>query len=147
MDNQGQINEVLCNENCISRFLWKSGVLKNGYAVPWEEQSVNTDPENFLWEKDKTAILIVKGGLYKISLGFYTCNKPSIQVLVNGETALTCVNSTSFIVHHINKMKKPLLTPGITLTDFLMLPEKSRISISFTGEDCIKGFIELKKKH
>ena len=121
--------------------------MKNGYAVPWEIQCVNTDPDNFLWEKDKTAILIVNGGLYQISLGFYANKKPTIQILVNGETALTCVNSTSFIVHHNNKTKKSIVVPGITLTDFLMLPVKSRISISFSGEECVEGFIELKKKN
>ena len=33
---QGNINESLCAENCTARWLWKSGELKNGYAVPWE---------------------------------------------------------------------------------------------------------------
>jgi hypothetical protein len=46
---QSTINEALCAENCVARWLWKSGDLINGYAVPWEVQSVNTCPENFLW--------------------------------------------------------------------------------------------------
>ena len=46
---QSTINEALCAENCVARWLWKSGELVSGYAVPWEVQSVNTCPENFLW--------------------------------------------------------------------------------------------------
>jgi hypothetical protein len=33
---QNTINEALCAENCCGRWLWKSGELHNGYAVPWE---------------------------------------------------------------------------------------------------------------
>jgi hypothetical protein len=33
---QNSINEILCAENCVARWLWKSGSLKNGFAVPWE---------------------------------------------------------------------------------------------------------------
>ena len=62
--DQNTINEAICAENCIARWLWKSGELQGGYAVPWEIQSVNTCPENFLWGEDKTSILTVAPGLY-----------------------------------------------------------------------------------
>jgi len=39
--------------------------------VPWETQSINTLPENFIWERDKTFILAVSSGLYNISFGFF----------------------------------------------------------------------------
>ena len=77
---QSTINEALCAENCVARWLWKSGDLINGYAVPCEVQSVNTCPENFLWQEDKTLILTVAPGLYEISFGFYTglAKKPTV---------------------------------------------------------------------
>ena len=77
---QSTINEALCAENCVARWLWKSGDLVNGYAVPWEVQSVNTCPENFLWQEDKTMILTVAPGLYEIAFGFYTqlSKKPTV---------------------------------------------------------------------
>ena len=77
---QSTINEALCAENCVARWLWKSGDLINGCAVPWEDQSVNTCPENFLWQEDKTLILTVAPGLYEISFGFYTglAKKPTV---------------------------------------------------------------------
>ena len=59
MDNQAIINDTLCNENCLGRWFWKSGKLKNGYAIPWEIQSINTSPDNFIWNKDKTFINII----------------------------------------------------------------------------------------
>jgi len=33
---QNTINEAICSENCVARWLWKSGELSGGYAVPWE---------------------------------------------------------------------------------------------------------------
>jgi len=100
MDNQAIINEHLCAENCIARWTWKSGQLKSNYAVPWEIQTVNTAPDNFLWEKEKTAVMVVTSGLYEINMGFYADKKPTIQLIVNGEPILSAVNSSSYVVHH-----------------------------------------------
>lgn len=78
LNDQNTINEALCAENCVGRWLWKSGELMNGYAIPWEVQSVNTCPENFIWDEDKTLILTVAPGLYEITFGFYSAKKPTI---------------------------------------------------------------------
>lgn len=135
----------------MARWLWKSGDLINGYAVPWEVQSVNTCPENFLWEEDKTLILTVAPGLYEITFGFYSNKKPTIQVLVNGETILSAVNSSSYVIHHSSGKLKGTgkhsagnLT-GLTLSDFIALPARARISISYSGEAGAEGFLGLRK--
>ena len=101
MSHQQNLNQLLCAENCSARWMWKSGNLSpNGYAVPWEIQSVNTCPENFIWEEEQANIVTVAPGLYEITLGFFCLKKPTVQVLVNGETILTAVNSASFVIHH-----------------------------------------------
>ena len=106
MDNQAIINDALCSENCLARWTWKSGELKNGYAIPWEIQTVNTAPDNFIWEKEKTSIAVVASGLYQISMGIYADKKPTVQVLVNGEPIISAVNSSGYLMHHNgNKMK------------------------------------------
>lgn len=46
--------------------------------MPWEEQRVNTCPENFLWEEDKSIILTIAPGLYEVSLGFFSAKKPTV---------------------------------------------------------------------
>ena len=40
----------------VARWIWKSGRTKAHGLVPWNVQSVNTDPENFRWERDKTFV-------------------------------------------------------------------------------------------
>ncbi len=158
LTEQSTINEALCAENCVARWLWKSGELVSGYAVPWEVQSVNTCPENFLWQEDKTMILTVAPGLYEITFGFYSSKKPTVQVLVNGETILSAVNSSSYVIHHSSgKFKGGAVSAGkssshtygnltgLTLIDFIALPAKARVSISYSGEGGAEGFFGLRK--
>jgi hypothetical protein len=38
--------------------------------------------------------------LYEISLAFFTKAKPSIQLVVNGESVLSAINSPSYIIQH-----------------------------------------------
>ena len=100
MDNQAIINDAVCSENCLGRWSWKSGVVRNGYAVPWEIQLVNTSPDIFFWEKDKTSIFISSAGLYEITMGIYAEKKPTVQILLNGEPLISAVNSSSYLLHH-----------------------------------------------
>lgn len=89
-------------ENCAARWLWHSGNLSsNGFAVPWEVQSVNTCKDNFIWSEERTSIVTVAPGLYELTMGFFNCKKPAVQLIVNGETILSAVQSSqSNVVHH-----------------------------------------------
>ena len=54
-DQQQSLIELLCQETCIARFLWKSGTHVNK-RVPWEVQVVNTCPENFNFTRSQPQI-------------------------------------------------------------------------------------------
>ena len=151
MDNQAIINDTLCNENNIGRWLWKSGKIKNNLAIPWEVQIINTSNDNFLWEKDKTLINIKEGGLYEIKMGFFADKKPMVQILINGEVIISAINSNSYVIHQSpgGRMKGTGKTSfgnvtGLTMVDFVLLPDNAKLSISYTGEKGI-GFLGLKK--
>ena len=151
MDNQAIINETLVNENNIGRWLWKSGKVKNNLSVPWEIQIINTSNDNFLWEKDKSFIGVNEGGLYEIKLGFFADKKPMVQILVNGEVVISAINSNSYVIHQSSggRMKGTGKTSfgnvtGLTMIDFILLPDNAKLSIAYTGEKGI-GFLGLKK--
>ena len=151
MDNQAIINDTLCNENNIGRWLWKSGKVKNNLSIPWEVQIINTSNDNFLWEKDKSVIGIKEGGLYEVKMGFYADKKPMIQILINGEVIISAINSNSYVIHQSpgGRMKGTGKASfgnvtGLTLVDFILLPDNAKLSISYTGETGI-GFLGLKK--
>ena len=151
MDNQAIINDTLCNENNIGRWLWQSGKVKNNLSIPWEVQIINTSNDNFLWEKDKSVIGIKEGGLYEVKMGFYADKKPMIQILINGEVIISAINSNSYVIHQSpgGRMKGTGKASfgnvtGLTLVDFILLPDNAKLSISYTGETGI-GFLGLKK--
>jgi len=151
MDNQAIINDTLCNENNLGRWLWKSGKVKNNLGVPWEIQIINTSPDNFKWEKDKSVIIINERGLYEINLGFYADKKPMVQILLNGEVVVNGINNNSSAMQQstggrmkgIGKTSFGNIT-GLTMVDFIILPDKAKLSISYNGEEGI-GFLGLKK--
>ena len=148
MNNQAIINDIICNENQVGRWLWKSGKIKGGYAVPWDTQSVNTAPDNYIWEKDKTIITVVNGGIYQVSLGFYANKKPSVQIIVNSEMAISAnnfnngKNNGSNSTNSNNKKMKKMT--GLSLIDFIILQDNSKIAVTYIGEEGF-GFIGLKK--
>jgi hypothetical protein len=148
---QSIINESLCAEHSCARFIWKSGKTRTGHGVPWNVQSVNTNPQNFLWEKDKVNLVTVAPGLYEITFGFFCKKKPSVQLLINGEPVLSAINSASYVVHHssgrlasVGKHPAGNVT-GLTCIDFLALPPQARIAITYNGEEGAEGFVGLRK--
>ena len=150
--DQAAVNASLCAESAVARWIWKSGRTKAGNAVPWNVQAVNTDPANFLWEKDKATLVTVAPGLYEVTFGFFTHKKPSVSLLVNGEPVLAAVNSASYVVHHSSGRLTSAVgrhpagnVTGLTLLDFLALPAKARIAITYAGEERGEGFLSLKK--
>lgn len=145
LDNQSLINDTLCNENIIGRWLWKSGTNKNNYLIPWEIQSVNTSPDNFILEKDKTFILVNEEGLYELNLGFYSEKRPSIQVVANGEIIINSQNNNNIINKKIvGKNGDGNNIIGLSIIEFIMLKGQSKISVLFYGGKGT-GFIGIKK--
>jgi len=90
--HHNEIIEVLCTENCIARWIWKSGKLK-GNLVPWEVEVINNNPNNFLLDENKISIILVIAGLYEIKMGFFANKKPNAQVLVNNEAIISAINT------------------------------------------------------
>jgi hypothetical protein len=62
--------------------------------------SAQVDPKNLQWIQDRYTIRIAEAGLYEINLAFFTKAKPSVQIVVNGESVLSAINSPSYVVQH-----------------------------------------------
>jgi hypothetical protein len=135
----------------VARWIWKSGRTKAHGVVPWNVQSVNTDPENFRWERDKTFVRAGAPGLYEVTFGFFARKKPAVRLLVDGEPVLAAVNSASYVTHHSSgRLTSATRHPagnvtGLTLIDFLALPAKAKVAVAYEGETGAEGFLSLKK--
>lgn len=70
-------------------------------------------------------------------MGFYAKKKPSIQVIINGKTIVSAINSSSYVVHHSSGKLKDISNSevaGLTYYDFFTLQENTRLAISYNGE-------------
>jgi len=107
---------------------------------------------------DQTTLVTVAPGLYEITMGFFSTKKPIIQVLVNGETIISQVNSSSYVIHHnsgkLTNTQKNAVGPltGLTLIDFIALPARAQITVSYSAQGKsdvyfknAEGFIGLRK--
>ena len=164
LDNQALINETLCEENKLGKWGWTMGKLKNNYNIIWDIQSINTYPDNYILENDKSLLLIKQGGIYEIIFGFYGYNKkPNIQILVNNEIILSNSNKNNKSLyenggHSLNmtntgfyKSNKNIAInggfrniTGITSIDYIYLENNSKLSVFYNG-DTARGFLSIKK--
>lgn len=106
-------------------------------------QAINTCPENFLWEKNKSVIVLVAPGLYQISLGFYSQKAENSKVYINGEVVLQTKNRGEQL--HSKTQHSAGNVTGLTLIDFIALPARARIAISYEGEQPAEGFLTMRK--
>ena len=153
MNNQAMINDIICNENQVGRWLWKSSKNKNKLAIPWDIQSVNTAPDNYIWEKSGINIIVINGGIYQVSLGLYfnsNINKKiQVQIIVNSDNVINVKNNNfnnlnnnnDYYSNKGNNLKK---MNSVSYNDFVLLKDNSKIIVTFNGEEGF-GFIGLKK--
>ena len=163
LDNQALINETLCEENKLGKWSWTMGKLKNNFNIIWDLQSINTYPDNYILENDKSILFIKQGGIYEIIFGFYGYNKkPNIQLLVNNEVIISNSNKNNKSLyengcHSLNvtnsgfyKCNKTIAInggfrniTGITLIDYIYLENNSKLTVFYNG-DTAKGFLSIK---
>jgi hypothetical protein len=152
-DQAVAMNEAVLALNTVARWTWNGQTLKNGNGVPWSAQVVNTSPENFIWRKDHVTIIVVQPGLYEICFGFFSSKKATVQLHVNGEAVLT-VHPTSYVLHHSDKHhtihthkhhRESGVIAGLSLIDFLTLPEKAKLAIRYSGDELAEGLLSLRK--
>ena len=131
MSDMEQSLSSLWTPNSLGRWSWKSGELRHGNLVPWESQTCNTLPEVFMWEKDKTSIVVMTSAIYYINLAIFSKKKLRIQVLVNGESSLDTGNKSNISASKI-------------FGEFVTLPARARVSVMFLG-DPAHGLLEFIK--
>jgi hypothetical protein len=91
VEKQEAINETICSENTIARWVLSNRKTISG-EVYWDQNKVNTCPENFIWQDGASEILVGKAGCYEVSLAFYAERKPIVQVFVNNQLAFSLIN-------------------------------------------------------
>lgn len=103
------------------QWIWNSETLNYDSSIPWNIETYNTDGNIFIWEINSSTIKVQNEGIYEISFAFFTKVKPTIKLVINGETVMSAINSSSYVVHHssgyvlANGKLKPGSATGLSL--------------------------------
>ena len=164
LDNQALINETLCEENKLGKWSWTMSKLKNNNRIIWDIQEINTFPDNYILENEKSVLLIKQKGIYEIIFGFYGYNKkPNIQILVNNDVIISNSNKNNKTLYENgNSVLKTTNSEffkgnrnmainggfrnatGITFIDYINIENNSKLSVFYNG-DTARGFLSIKK--
>jgi hypothetical protein len=128
----------------VGRWSWQSGDVKPGGLIPWESEAANTVPDYFFWEKDKTSILIISAGIYEVTVSVFS-KSSIIVILANGEQVNH--NKGEENANSLNKRVKKRKEKEVgsnSVREYLMLPNRSRISVSCAGE-IGEGFLNIRR--
>lgn len=82
--------------------------------------------------------------MYEISVCFFCRSRPIISVIVNGDCVLTRGSNNEDKENHTKRRKQKDIV-GTQITEYLMLPPRARLSISYNGEHGAEGFLGLKR--
>ena len=128
LSNQAAINELLCKENICGKWTWKSGKLKNGYSVPWEEQITNSMIDNFYWEKNRSYITIRDKGTYIIECVIFSEEKINMRIVIDNNYVesgekINCNNGMY----------------GVMIREIVDVEDRTRLSVAIAAESAMKG--------
>ena len=146
IDIQEIINNIYLTENATGIWKWVSSKLKNDY-IPFEIEYYNTMRDNFLWEEDRTSLMIINKGVYNIKIVIFT-NEENIDItlVINGENLVNKNNE--------QKNKEDIIQNSkfnfnkIYIDEIVKINDKVRISILFRGKNInAKGFIKISAIH
>lgn len=147
-------SNCLLNENNILRMIWKkssnTNTNKNGHLINWELLKVNTNPDNYFVDREKQVVSVSESGVYELLVCFFTnenSRKPSFQVLVNNEPILCSINYDEYNLFNMKntyEVNSAVSNTNIRIFEYVVLKEKSKLSIAFNG-DAMYGVFSIKK--
>ena len=146
IDIQEIINNIFLTENATGIWKWVSSKLKNGY-IPLEIEYYNTMRDNFLWEEDRTSLMIINKGVYNIKVIIFTSEEDAnVTLVINGENL---VNKKYEEKNRDNPRKNNKFNSNkIYIDEIVNINDKVRVSILFSGNNInAKGFLKISTVH
>jgi len=147
IDIQEVINNIYLTENSTGIWKWVSTRLNNGY-IPLEIEYYNTMRDNYLWEEDRTSLMIINKGVYNVKIVIFTNDKDvKVTLVVNGENLVTKEIESQKSDNKGPKNNKFTLQ-SLKIDEFLSINDKVRISILFNGKsNNSRGYLKISSVH
>ena len=147
IDIQEVINNIYLTENSTGIWKWVSTRLNNGY-IPLEIEYYNTMRDNYLWEEERTSLMIINKGVYNIKIVIFTNDKDvKITLVVNGENLIT-ESVESKKPDYKEPINNKFSLQSVKIDEFLSINDKVRISVLFNGKsNNSKGYLKISSVH
>jgi hypothetical protein len=121
--------------------------LDSSGIIVWDAEASNSQPNCLIWDRHKSGVIAVQGGLYQISFGFFGASKPAAILLLNDEPILTSKSLKGQDIQggcfdHAHTVGN---VTGLTCTEFLILPPKAKLSCRLKVAGSYEGFFLIKK--
>ena len=145
IDIQEIINNIYLTEKASGIWKWVSSKLKNGY-IPLEIEYYNTMRDNFLWEEDRTSLMIINKGVYNIKVVIFTDELDTkITLVINGEN----IAKKNIENNRDNSLQNNKYTFNkIYIDEIIKINDKVRVSILFNGKNNNAiGFMKISTIH
>ena len=145
IDIQEIINNIFLTENARGVWKWVSSKLKNNY-IPLEIEYYNTMRDNFLWEEDRTSLMILNKGVYNIKIVIFSNESDAnVTLVINGENLVSKnkgQNSQDKNREIAENNKYDF--NKIEIDEIICINDKVRISILFSGKNInAKGYMKI----
>ena len=146
------------------RWLWRSGKLLRGGAIPWEVQVNNAAPQSLLWKTDSDIITCTAPGLYEVTVGVFTQNPAGVDLCMNGEPIVTMeptdvgggggggggggvLVKENTGLEHIKKRHRHSAgdITSVAINEIVALPPNATISVRFDSSTRAQGFLSVRK--
>lgn len=166
---QASINESLCSENILGRWVWKNGVLTPNCFIPWETQVINTLNNNFIWTKSCQYIQVMTEGYYCIQAAVFPKSfgrTVKVDILINDNLVYqtTAMRTKSAIFNtlpnniennNINSEEfSDLMSElhdsnarGASINEVFILSSNSTIALRCSDNGVCEGMISIKRLH
>ena len=147
LDIQEVINNIYLTENSTGIWKWVSNKLYNGY-IPLEIEYYNTMRDNYLWEEDRTSLMILNKGVYNIKIVIFTSDTDiKVTLVVNGENVVSR-NGGDHEVGGSNPKNNKFALQKIKIDEYITINDKIRVSILFNGRsNNSRGYLKISSVH
>ena len=145
IDIQEIINNIYLTENATGIWKWVSTKLKNGY-VPLEIEYYNTMRDNYLWEEDRTSLMIINKGVYNIKIIFFAYEQDiNVTLVINGENLITKGIQNN---REDNIKNNKFIFQRVEIDEYISINDKVRVSILFKGKSInARGYMKISSVH
>ena len=101
--------------------------------------------DNYFWEENKTALMIINKGVYNIQVVIFTQDINSeITLVVNGENLITRRYVENYSISGKGNKNGKFVIQNLSINEFLYISDKVRVSVFYNG-DCrnTRGYLKV----